>query len=320
MSAPAIAAAAADAILPRDDVPGILVHDLAKSYGKSRVLEVPDLAIAEGRLTAVVGGNGAGKSTLLGCLAGVLRFEGSVSYGSLAGGATERRPMRLAFLPQRLRLPGAATIDEIMVLFRDLAGSPSDRAPVPDDFLPPGNRRIGELSGGQAQRVALAATLLGAPDVLLLDEPYANLDDAAKAAAREMIVAHRDAGATICIASPAAFDLLVDADQVIQIEGGRVAFSGPASTYLADLRTTVWVMLEVGESEARFQAQPLVEQVRRAGRWAALDCHGRDVTPIVHGLVDLGIGPERIRVGGSRETSGSPSPVGDPGPAEGDER
>lgn len=311
MTAPAVTISTAAPIQVAAGEATIVVHAVTKSYGRTLVLDVPDLVIPTAMLTAVVGGNGAGKSTLLGCIAGVLRHTGSVDLGRSTGtsqaGSGARR---IAYLPQRIRLPGAATIDEVMTLFRALAGPGPDRTAPPEGFVPPGHRRIGELSGGQAQRVALAATLLGAPELLLLDEPLANLDDGAKGVVREMILAHRDAGATILIASPAAFELLADADHVIRIEGGRVAFHGAAPTYLADLRTTIWVALETAGPDRALADVPLVDRTRVAGRWMALDCRGRDVTTIVRSLGERGIGAERIRIAGPGETAGAPLPPG----------
>lgn len=290
----------------------IVIRDLTKAYGRSRVLEIARLEIPGAQLTAVVGGNGAGKSTLLGCVAGVLRHGGSVELGgvSVASAAGSRRP-RVAYLPQRLRLPGSATVADVLTLFRALAGDAHDRIVPPEGFVPPGHRTIGELSGGQAQRVALAATLMGAPDLLLLDEPNANLDDRGKDDVRAMILAHRSAGASVLIASPAAFELIADADHVVRIEDGRVDFAGSAAGYLAELRTTVWVALDgdhgtSAPSLARLIDLPLVEQARAVGSWVALDCRGRDVGAIVRSLADRGFAADRIRVSGPGDTAVSP--------------
>lgn len=314
--APAVSA------LAGDDAIAIVLRDVTKAYGRSRVLDIPRLEIPRAMLTAVVGGNGAGKSTLLGCVAGVLRHAGIVELNDMAGansGATEtmRREARIAYLPQRLRMPGSATVGEVLALFRSLAGDAPDRVSPPADFAPPPGRRIGELSGGQAQRVAIAATLLGAPDLLLLDEPNANLDDRGKEDVRAMILAHRSAGASILIASPAAFELIADADHVVRIEDGRVEFAGSATAYLAELRTTVWVALGEGDhalGEERLRGLPGVEQTRVAGEWVALDCRGRDVTAILRGLSERGIGSDRIRVPGPGEAGRSSSPTLDRAP------
>lgn len=275
--------------------PGLIVHGLTKSYGRHRVLDALDLSIPGATLAAVVGSNGAGKSTLLGCIAGTLRHDGTIRYDG-----SPRRPIagQIAYLPQRIRLPGGATVDEVLALFRALAGPTPDRTTAPEGFVPGGPRRIAELSGGQAQRVALAGVLFGAPRLLLLDEPQANLDDPAKDSLRDMLAAHREAGATILVASPAAFDLLANADLVVRVEAGRVVYHGPAPAFLAGLAVTVWVDLGSNGNGADLAGIGLVTQSRVAGRWAGLECREQDVPMVLEHLVARGVRVDRIRVAG----------------------
>ena len=278
------------------DEPSVVVRGLTKAYGRQRVLDSLNLTIPGSTLTAVVGSNGSGKSTLFGCLAGVVRHGGSVS---LCGSAIRPVPGRIAYLPQRIGLPGGATVNEIMTLFRALTGSAPDRTVPPDGFVPAGHQRIGVLSGGQAQRVAIAGALLGSPDLLILDEPFANLDDAARDALREMLAVHRAAGAAVLVASPAAaFDLLASADLVVRMEAGSVVFHGTASAFLAGLPTTIWVALDPDADVAGLSDIDLVERVRVAGRWVALACRERDASAILGTLAERGIAPNRIRIAG----------------------
>lgn len=290
---------------PRAIDAGLVIRGLTKAYGRHRVLDALDLAIPAATLAAVVGSNGAGKSTLLGCIAGALRHEGSIRHD---GAPLRAMPGQMAYLPQRIRLPGGATVDEVLALFRALAGPSPDRASAPQGFVPAGHRRIAELSGGQAQRVALAGTLLGAPKLLLLDEPHANLDDPAKESLRDMLAAHRDAGATILVASPAAFDLLANADLVIRIEAGRVVYQGPSPAFLADMPATVWVDLEANGSAADIAGIGLVRRTRIAGHWAALECRERDVAMVLDTLAHRGIGIDRTRIAGPGGADLSASP------------
>lgn len=275
--------------------PGLVVRGLTKAYERHRVLDALDLSIPAATLAAVVGSNGAGKSTLLGCIAGTLRHHGTIRYD---GSSLSAIPGQMAYLPQRIRLPGGATVGEVLALFRALAGPTPDRATAPEGFVPAGHRRIAELSGGQAQRVALAGMLLGAPRLLLLDEPHANLDDPAKDSLRDMLAAHRDGGATILVASPAAFDLLAHADLVVRVEAGQVVYHGPASAFLAGLPVTIWVDLESRGSAADVAGIGLVTRHRITGRWAALECREQDVPMVLNDLTDRGIGIDRIRIAG----------------------
>ena len=291
--------------------PGLVVHGLTKAYGRQRVLDALDLSIPPATLAAVVGSNGAGKSTLLGCIAGTLRHDGTIRYD---GSPPSAIPGQMAYLPQRIRLPGGATVGEVLALFRALAGPTPDRAAPPEGFVPAGQRRIAELSGGQAQRVALAGMLFGAPRLLLLDEPHANLDDPAKDSLRDMLAAHRDGGATILVASPAAFDLLAHADLVVRVEAGQVVYHGPAPAFLAGLPVTVWVDLGSNGSAADIADMAdigLVTRTRIAGRWAAFECREQDVPMVLEALVARGVGIDRIRVAGPGSADNSAPPADD---------
>jgi ABC-2 type transport system ATP-binding protein len=148
-----------------------------------------------------------------------MRHEGSVL---LDGRVVERAARgRVAYLPQRLRLPAGSTGREVARLFAAFGGQ-ADRVPLPEGFPPPLDRPVGQLSGGQAQRLALACVLQGAPDLILLDEPFANLDDAGREQAHGLLRAHRDAGATVLVSSPTAAELLDVIDRVVLIEDGAI--------------------------------------------------------------------------------------------------
>ena len=204
---------------------------IVKRYGRHTVRAGVDLAIERGSFVVLAGRNGAGKSTLLGCLAGTIHCAGTIRLdGRPLGRATRQR---VSYLPQRLRLPAASTGHEVLRLFGSLGRGES--APIeltmPAGFLPDLDQPIGQLSGGQAQRVALTAALAGRPELVLLDEPFANLDDAGREVARSALRTACDGGATVIVASPTALDLLAAAERVVLIEDGRIAFDGPPGRY-----------------------------------------------------------------------------------------
>jgi ABC-type multidrug transport system ATPase subunit len=204
--------------------PLLVATGLTKRYGALTVLDGVDLSIEPATLVAVAGRNGAGKSTLLACLAGTVRHDGRVLLeGRPLGRATQGR---VAYLPQRLRLPSGATGREVLRLFAASAAGRPDRVPLPEGFLPDLDKSIGHLSGGQAQRIGLAAVLRGAPGLVLLDEPFANLDDDAREQAHALLRAHRDAGASVVVASPVAGDRRLLIDRLLAVGSGGITFDG----------------------------------------------------------------------------------------------
>lgn len=272
----------------------VLAEGLTKSYGKQTVLRDIDLHLAPRSLVAVAGSNGVGKSTLLSCLAGTVMHEGRVLLGGEAVGKGTRG--RIAYLPQRLRLPSASSGREVMKLFGALGGR-ADRVELPEGFLPRMDKPMGQLSGGQAQRVALASILQGSPDLVLLDEPFANLDDDAREQTHGLLRAHRDAGATVLIASPTALDLLAMIDRVLLIEDGRIGFDGAPAGYAGRLEMTVWVR-PGGVAIDRLSSLDHVLRARQEGEWLALECHEDRAIGLLRDLEAAGIPTDRVRLGG----------------------
>ncbi|HET7727964.1 MAG TPA: ATP-binding cassette domain-containing protein [Candidatus Limnocylindrales bacterium] len=301
----ALATTAATIAVTRDGLAGLSVRGLRKSYGARVVLDGIDLDVAPGQIAAIVGENGAGKSTLLGALAGGIRHAGEGWLGGTPLGRLE--PGRTAYMPQRPRLPAMATVADVLALFRGLPGAQPDRVAIPDGFLPPPASPVGQLSGGQAQRVVLAAMLLGAPELILLDEPLANLDEEAHEAVIAMLARHRDAGATVLVASPAAIDLLGFADRIVRLAAGRIVDAADTAASLARMTMTLWVRWRPGDDEPLVPAG--VTRTRREGGWLVLEMPEAEAVAVLGRLSAAGIAPDRIRIGGPGEQRrGSPTP------------
>src|ERR1700726_1807912 len=168
----------------------IEARNLEKSFGETPALRGASLGVRPGEIVAVMGPSGSGKSTLLHCLAGILVPEqGQVWFGGqrLDSLSDERRSAlrrdRFGFVFQSGQLVPELTAEENVAL--PLLWSGTRRGPAlaqarawlgrlgPDG---PERRRAGELSGGQAQRVALARGLVARPDIIFADEPTGSLD------------------------------------------------------------------------------------------------------------------------------------------------
>ncbi|MEX2322464.1 MAG: ABC transporter ATP-binding protein [Acidimicrobiia bacterium] len=205
---------------------GLEILRLSKAYRGRTVLDHIDLEVDRGSILAVTGSNGSGKSTLLRCVAGLASCTGVVLFDGERI-ATVRG--RVGYLPQVPGLHSWASVAEVMSYFGRLRGVDDPMAGVPDGFLPDASGRIGVLSGGQRQRVALAVALLGAPSLLLLDEPSANLDDTARDTLWSLLRAATDDGATVLVATPKDANLGPLADRTVRIVDGVLSESMAAT-------------------------------------------------------------------------------------------
>src|SRR6266568_3525093 len=165
-------------------------RDLMKSFGETPALRGASLTVRQGEIVAVMGPSGSGKSTLLHCLAGILvPEEGEVWFGGrrLDTLSDDRRSAlrrdRFGFVFQSGQLVPELTAEENVALPLLLSGTRRGPAMTAARNWFPAlgldgleHRRSGELSGGQAQRVALARGLVAGPEVLFADEPTGSLD------------------------------------------------------------------------------------------------------------------------------------------------
>ncbi len=207
---------------------------VVKRYGSATALEIPFLAVREGVPCVLAGPNGSGKSTLLSLLA----FLEPPSSGTIhyCGGRVDGRSAPLAGLRKEVTLlhqspylfDGSVSDNVAFGLHvRGIRGD-AQRRRVGEALEAVGlsgfaGRKARALSGGEAQRVALARALALSPRVLLLDEPYSNVD-AGTAAALSALVARLPAvGTTVVLATHDPVNALAGAD-VIRLEGGRPVF------------------------------------------------------------------------------------------------
>jgi branched-chain amino acid transport system ATP-binding protein len=214
---------------------------LTAGYGAIRVLDSLDLDVAAGRLTAVVGPNGAGKSTLLRALSGLIPRSGAVTFD---GAPLPREPAAivargLGHVPEgrqlfaemtvrenlelgawrRSRRERAARFDEVVALFPRLAERRRQLA--------------GSMSGGEQQMLAIGRALMGAPRLLMLDEPSLGL---APRLVEELLTIVRrlhESGVTVLLVEQNVARALALADDAWVMERGHIVLRGDARSVLA---------------------------------------------------------------------------------------
>jgi thiamine transport system ATP-binding protein len=160
------------------------VADVSVAFGDTVVLDDVSLRVADGEIVALLGASGSGKSTLLRVVAGLIRADGGsvvIDGGDVTGVPTHRRAVGMVFQDEQL-FPHLSVRDNVGYGLKMQRLPADERRRRVDEFLEVvglpgfGDRDVGDLSGGEAKRVAVARSLAPHPKVLLLDEPLTGLD------------------------------------------------------------------------------------------------------------------------------------------------
>jgi ABC-2 type transport system ATP-binding protein len=206
------------------------VADLVVDYGRLRAVDRVSFAVAPGGITAVLGPNGAGKTTTVEVCEGLRPASSGVVrvFGTDPRAFTASHRARIGVMLQSGGIPSAARAVEFVHHIASLHANPLD----PDLLC----ERLGlhalgrtpyrRLSGGQKQTVALATAIVGRPELLMLDEPTAGLDPAARVASWELITDLREAGVSIVMSTHFMEEAERLADQVLVFDQGRIVARG----------------------------------------------------------------------------------------------
>ena len=214
---------------------GITLSGVTKRFGDAVAVDDLTAHLSAGSLTALLGPSGCGKSTTLAMIAGLLAPDsGDIRLGaaSLLRIPAERRPVGLVF-QKPLLFPHLSVEQNVAFGLRmrrvdrretrRLVHAMLDRVQLPEVR----RRRVGELSGGQEQRVALARALVLDPQVLLLDEPFSQLDAVLRAQMRALVrELHDESGLTTVFVTHDQAEAVEVADTITLLLDGRVAGCG----------------------------------------------------------------------------------------------
>jgi len=205
----------------------LTLSGLTKSFGSRRVLDGLELTIDAGESVAMLGANGSGKTTMLRTIVGLSRPESGSIH--VCGIDARRRPIealtRMSYLPQRSVFPGTLTVREtldVVARLRGIDAGAVDRELEACGLAKLANEGVGRLSGGEHQRLAMAAAFLPPVDLYLFDEPTASLDPAAsRVLLRRARQLARD-GRTLLFTTHVPSDVRHLATRVVLLRNGRI--------------------------------------------------------------------------------------------------
>lgn len=227
--------------MAKNDSVVVGASNLGAAYGSHPVWQNADFKIKRGELAAILGSNGAGKTTLFRLILGLMQ----PSSGSLKlfGQKPKKGNRRIGYVPQRHQIDSETRLEAVELVALGYSGSnwgfdrrlaakgqtKAMEALGEVDGLDLAHRPLGSLSGGELQRVFLAQALVSQPDLLLLDEPLANLDVRRQTSLVQLIakVAKQHQVAVLLIAHDIN-PLLPVMDEIIYIAGGKVATGKPS--------------------------------------------------------------------------------------------
>jgi heme exporter protein A len=223
-----------------DGAPAVALRELARAYGERVALAGVTLELPRGATLAVFGANGAGKTTLLRVLATLLRPHGGEArvLGRVLpreGWAVRGRIGLVAHEPLLYRDLTARENLRFHARLHDVQAERADELLEAVGMARRGDEPVRSLSRGMAQRVAICRALLHEPELLLLDEPLANLDPGAAGSVAPLI--GRASAAARVLISHDVEQGLAEADLVLGLRAGRAEVVAPASEVgAADLR------------------------------------------------------------------------------------
>lgn len=189
-------------------MPTLTVDDVGHHFGSLLLFRRLSLSLHGGESLAVTGANGAGKSTLLRILAGLLAPRSGTVTLSVDGRAVseERHPHLCGLVAPAVGVYNALTARENLEFLAEARGLPDAEERIDEilervDLSQRASDRVGEYSSGMRQRVKYAAALLAGPPLLLLDEPYANLDVAGRDIVTSIVSEQRSRDGLLVVAT-----------------------------------------------------------------------------------------------------------------------
>ena len=222
----------------------IRIDSLSKKYGGRLVVDDVTFTAQPGRVTGFLGPNGAGKSTSMRMMVGLTRpFAGHVTIYDRSFTDLPNPGRDVGVMLDASAQHAGRTGREILTLAQRTMGLPTDRVPEMVERVglteTAAERRVGTYSLGMRQRLGVAVALIGAPSVLILDEPANGLDPAGIRWMRDLLRAFADEGGTVLLSSHLLHEVEVIADDIVMIGNGRIVSQGSKAELLKGAGTVV---------------------------------------------------------------------------------
>jgi ABC-2 type transport system ATP-binding protein len=288
--------------VPSGAAPAVRARGLTKRYGSLVAVDAVDLDVSPGDVYGLLGPNGAGKTTVMRMLFGLIRPDA----GDIAvdGRSVQPRPdlalRRVAGFVEAPRFyPYLSGRSNLELLARLDGGAPASRIDEVLDVVDLAARqrsRVREYSYGMVQRLGVAASLMRAPRLLVLDEPTNGLDPAGIRDMRALVQRLAETGLTILLSSHHMVEVDEICTRVAIMRGGRLAYDGPITT-LREMAGRAARLLETTDNHIALElcrVDPAIEHARLDGTHITFDADDPTVERLSRDLVLAGVGIRRL--------------------------
>lgn len=278
----------------------IEVRNVSRRFGDVQALDGVSLAIGSGRMVGLIGHNGAGKSSLFKVMLGLVSPDSGdvlVDGTPVAGPHFREARRRIGYLPETFATYDNLTGAEVLRLFADLKRVPRDAC---WDVLErvglahAAGRRVAGYSKGMRQRLGFAQVLLGAPDLVFLDEPTNGLDPEGIHQFYQVLREVQARGTTIVISSHILADIQDRVDELVILRSGRVAAQGTLEQLRAATTLRARIELRVRDGEAERIGAGLaaigVQAVEALAGRLRIECEPHEKMTLIARLAALGRG------------------------------
>lgn len=248
-------------------MPILTISNLSKSYGKIKALDNLSLEINAGEVYGILGPNGSGKTTTLGIILGILAAD-SGTYKWFDGKYGPSHRKRIGAILETPNFYPYKTAEDNLRIISHIKGSKHDNYDEVLDLVNLSHRKNSAFrtySLGMKQRLAIAATMIGEPDVIIFDEPTNGLDPQGIAEVRQTLTEIAATGKTVIMASHILDEVEKICSHVAIIKNGKLLATGSVGSILSDKVTLELQAEDLSKLSSFLTNIPWLEQARQVG-------------------------------------------------------
>jgi ABC-2 type transport system ATP-binding protein len=270
----------------------IELRSVTKKFGTHVAVDGLDLQVPQGSLYGFIGPNGSGKSTTLRMIMHIL-LPDSGTIAVFGHHDTRAAQDRVGYLPEERGLYKKMTVRRLLRYYGELKGMPgreAERAGAEwmeqmqlTEWL---DKKIDTLSKGMAQKVQFAATVIAAPELVILDEPFSGLDPVNAEVLKDAVLSLKEAGTTVVFSTHDMGVAEAMCDRIFMIHKGRKVLDGTLDQIQASYGEDT-IRVRTASGNGALSGLPGVEWVKDQGNYQEVR-YQRDPQELLHALVEMG--------------------------------